>query len=139
MNDSSPAVAASAGKGSGEVSQHSWGPWTKELCFADTWFIRAPDIAGETRTICLVSRTKDVETKNADGSRTIRKVSIPTADGDAALITAAVDMLVALHEALEYFEAREDINYEGTGPNAAMSLANEIRAAIRKAEGLTHG
>lgn len=55
-------------------------------------------------------------------------------DANARLIAAAPDMLAALYEALEYFEAREDINYEGTGPNDAMSHAIEIRAAIAKAE-----
>jgi len=58
---------------------------------------------------------------------------------DARVMAAAPTMLAALYEALDYFEAREDINYDGTGPNAAMSLANEIRAAIAKAEGRTHG
>jgi hypothetical protein len=104
--------------------------------FSDTWFIRgAADLNGNARTICIINRQRDEETKNADGSRTIRKIAIPTADADASLVLAAPDMQAALYEALDYFEAREDINYEGTGPNAAMSLANEIRAALAKTGG----
>lgn len=50
---------------------------------------------------------------------------------NASLIAAAPAMVGALYEALIYFEDREDINYEGTGPNAEMSIATEIRAALR--------
>ena len=70
--------------------------------------------------------------KNAAG-KTVVVIERWTTEEDARLISAAPDMLAALDEALDYFEEREDINYDGTGSNVAMSLATEIRAAIRKA------
>jgi hypothetical protein len=37
------------------------------------------------------------------------------------------DLFVSI---LEYLEGREDVNFEGDGPNKAMQIANEIRQII---------
>lgn len=43
-------------------------------------------------------------------------------------------MLGALQEAREYFDQRADVNWEGDGPNAEMSLLTEIDQALAAAD-----
>jgi hypothetical protein len=54
---------------------------------------------------------------------------------DARIRDAAHEMLAVLHELDEYLDQRADVNWKGTGPNKAMSLLTEVRAAIAKAGG----
>ena len=57
---------------------------------------------------------------------------------NARLIAAAPDMLAALHEAREFIDGQIDVvdgSYGVPAPNRAMSLAQEIDAAIAKATG----
>ena len=56
---------------------------------------------------------------------------------DARLMAASPVMLDALEQALEFVADHEDVTDGDNGPlpNRAMSLATELRAAIRKAAG----
>jgi hypothetical protein len=46
-------------------------------------------------------------------------------------------VLQTLHDLDEFLEGQADINWEGTGPNEAMSLQTQIRQIIRTLEAPT--
>jgi hypothetical protein len=45
-------------------------------------------------------------------------------------LSPADTLLSHMNEIEEYFDARQDVNWEGDGPNAEMRLLTETRAAI---------
>ena len=69
-------------------------------------------------------------------------IDIETSKANAAFIVLACNshakLLAALEEALEYFEDREDVRDGPNGeplPNAEMSMAQVMRAALDKGRG----
>lgn len=100
--------------------------WTQEHIF-DSQFIRD----GE-RTVCIVNLYRDDETKNADGSRTIRKVRIPGAQADADLICAAPRMARELGRTVSVLE-NAITRLQNVHPLLARELEltlDEARAAL---------
>jgi hypothetical protein len=135
-NEGSTAVAVSAGKGSGEVSQHTRGPWTLTKHFGDTWFIYGRETfpgANDGRTICLVSTKRD-EREDIGGGYQVVYRHIPTADADARLIAASPELVEALRDLVGLLAGD---NYDGGSDwNAAMDeRLSKVRAALSKTGG----
>ena len=106
---------------SGEVESvtHTPGPWRAET---------------EPNGTCIVWALRNGD----DDKYVIGVVALRGGEADARLIAAAPDLLAALYEAREFIDGQIDVvdgNYGEPAPNRAMVLAQEIDAAIAKAEG----
>lgn len=100
------------------TTAHTPGPWAYGALSGDVFVPQTSERAGEQ--IAFV--TAHDSAKRAANAR---------------LIAAAPDLLGQLQDALEFIEDQEDVvdgSYGVPAPNRAMSLAQQIRQTIAKAE-----
>lgn len=105
---------------------HGFG-WSSGFGWADQFDWYHEPSAGPP--ICVEDEPKYMDEFLADLAHIRRKAR------EELMRAKAVELYSALEQCAEYFEARQDVNWEGDGPNEEMSMLQEVLAALDLGKG----